>query len=198
MNYYLLCGEHKSIGTIAFAPDSTNGGAELIRELDGIYEMPFEFSLKKVSTGANDLIYSNDFTDLKELFQDYQPNSLAWPMMSVKLKDIFFQNLTASEGVNWITCIVNADELKKNYYILRFSQQFDVLDIERTMFVPGTDLVIRPSFSLNKIQKYSFFTKPSSHDLWKITPALYVNESLKESIQNAKLTGISFEKVRVY
>jgi hypothetical protein len=197
MNYYLLSWEQTSIGTVAFAPDDSKFGGELIRELDGRNEMPFELSLRKVIEGDSGLIYANDFHDLKELFKDYQPNSLAWPLMSVKLRDIFIQNMTGNEGVTWITCTVNATQLQRKYYMLRFTQKFDVLDVDRTIFAGKTDFVVRASFLFSKINIYSFFTKPFSHDLWKITPSLYVNESVREAILEAQLTGISFEKARV-
>jgi len=79
--------------------------------------------LRKAIEAANSFIHSNDLSDLEELFQDYQQNSLAWPMMSLKLRDIIARNLSGSEGINWITCIVNASEAQKQYYIPRFSQE---------------------------------------------------------------------------
>jgi len=44
MNYYLLSWEHTSIGTVAFAPDDAKFGYELIRQLEGRNQMPFEES----------------------------------------------------------------------------------------------------------------------------------------------------------
>src|SRR5690606_17983105 len=140
---------------------------------------------------------SNDLSDLKEIWLDYQPNSLAWPLMSERLKSVIEANLTRNEQIDWIECKVKNGNEERLYFILRFNKMLDVLDMQKTMFVQGTDHIIRPVFASSKISSYSIFSKPSSHDLWKITSGLYVSDALKKAIQKAKLTGIDFEKTTV-
>jgi hypothetical protein len=48
------------------------------------------------------------------------------------------------------------------------------------------------------LRKYRIFSVPSSHDLWKITSGLYVSERIRKAIIKEKLTGVDFEKTRVY
>lgn len=67
----------------AFAPKESKADHELIKELNGINRLPFELNLVKLSVGKSGLIESNDLTSLKEIWLDYQPNSLTFP---VKLK----------------------------------------------------------------------------------------------------------------
>ena len=69
----------------AFAPKGSKADHELIQMLNGINKLPFELSLVKLDVGKNGLIESNDLSDLKEIWLDYQPNSLAWPLMSERL-----------------------------------------------------------------------------------------------------------------
>lgn len=196
--YYFLSWKHgKEPTASACAPKGTKLAQDLISELNGRNELPFELNLVKLEVGKSGLIESNDLTGLKEVWLDYQPNSLAWPLMSEKLKSVIEANLTGNEQIDWIACNIKNGNDEKPYFVLRFNKMFDVLDIQKTMFVQGTDHIIRPVFATSKISSYNIFTKPSSHDLWKITSGLYVNEALKKAIQKAKLTGVDFEKISV-
>jgi hypothetical protein len=196
--YYLLSWKDgKEPLASAFAPKGTKADHELIKELKGRDSLPFELSLVKLDVGKNGLIESNDLTGLKEIWLDYQPNSLAWPLMSERLKSLIETNLKGNEQVDWITCNVKNGNEERPYFILRFNKILDVLDMQKTMFVQGTDHIIRPVFAASKISSYNIFSKPSSHDLWKITSGLYVSEALKKAIQKEKITGVDFEKITV-
>jgi hypothetical protein len=85
----------------------------------------------------------------------------------------------------------------KKYYVLRFNKTLDVLNLEKTLFVKGTDHIIKPVFSLLKINLLNIFCKPSSYNLWKISSGLYVSEKLKKDIQINDVTGVVFEKTSV-
>lgn len=196
--YYLLSWkEGKDPLASAFAPKGSKADHELIKELSGIDELPFELNLVKLDVEKNGLVESNELIGVKEIWRDYQPNSLAWPLMSEKLKDVIDSNLTGKEGVEWINAIVNGNGEQKKYYIPRFKNMLDVLDQDKTMFVQGTNHIIRPVFSLSKIKELHLFSKPSSHDLWKITSGIYISEVLKKAIQKAKITGVDFDETLV-
>jgi len=196
-SYYLMSARNSIKVASAFAPKGTKLAHELINELDNVKEMPFELDLVKLTVDKEGLIESHNLSDLQEIWQDYLPNSLAWPLMSTSLKFIFEKNLTGNEGIDWISVIVKRYDDKRIYFIPRFAEMLDVLDIQKTLFIQGTDMVIRPVFSLSKISKYSVFHQPSSHNLWKITSEIYVSGTLKKSIQKEKLTGLEFEKTSV-
>ncbi len=181
----------------AFAPKGTKLAQDLIPELNGRSNLAFDLSLVKLSSGKNGLIESNDLTDLKEVWLDYQPNSLAWPLFSERLKFVIEANLKGNEHIDWISCNVKNGNEERPYFIIRFNKMLDVLDMQKTMFVQGTDHILKPVFAASKISSYNIFTKPSSHDLWKITSVLYISEVLKKAIQKAKLTGIEFEMTSV-
>jgi hypothetical protein len=195
--YSLNWKDSKDAITNAFAPKGTKLAQDLINELNGLNKLPFDLTLFKLSLAKKGLIVSADLTELKDVWFDYQPNSLAWPLMSEKFKSLIENNLTGKEQIDWIECKVKNGNEERPYFILRFNKMLDVLDLQKTMFVQGTDHIIKPVFASSKISLYSIFSKPSSHELWKITPGLYVSDDLKKAIQKAKLTGMDFDKTLV-
>lgn len=193
-NYYLFSWKHRPELASAIYAIENQVAHELISELNGKNNLPFEFQLKRVKETKDDIIIDENLSPLNAVWLDYQPNSLAWPLMSERLKSIIEAYLTGNEQIDWIECKVKNRSEERTYYILRFNKMLDVLDVQKTMFVQGTDHIIRPVFASSKICSYSIFPNPSSHDLWKITSGLYVSNVLKKAIQKAKLTGMDFEK----
>lgn len=196
--YYLLsCKSGNGPVSSAFAPKGTHLAQDLIKELDGQDSLPFKMKLAKLDVGENGLVRSDQLDGVQETWRDYQPNSLAWPLFSERLKTVIVDNLSGAEGVDWIAAKVAGPVEERLYYIPRFNRALDVLDHQRTLFVEGTDHVIRPVFSHSKVKDYHMFPKPLSHDLWRITSGLYVSQILKSAMQKAKLTGLDFEKTRL-
>ena len=175
-NYYFFCWKSVTQVASAFAPKGTKLAHELIEDIEGMNELPFELELVKLTETKTELIKDKDLNGLDSIWFDYQPNSLAWPLMSAKLKLIISDNLTGKEGISWITAKVNGNGENRNYYIPRFEKMLNVLDEQKTMYVKGTDRIIKPIFSAEKISNYSVFHKLSAYNLWKITSGLYVSE----------------------
>lgn len=193
--YYFLAEKVKPSTAFAYTQGDTPLSHELIPDVIGKSELPFELFLKKVTTGKGGLQVSEDLSELKYLWLDYQPNNLAWPLMSEKMRTVISSHLTGKEGLVWIKALVKGGNEVKEYFIPSFLQKLDVLDKQKTMFVAGTDHIIRPVFSFAKIEKYSIFFAPQ--DYWEITSGLYISETLKNAIQKEKLTGVDFEKTTV-
>lgn len=198
-NYFLLSWKHKPELASAFAVIESVPDNELIPSLDGKKVLPFSFELRKVTEAKDGIVTSGDLGVLNEVWLDYQPNNLAWPLMSSRLKSLVEANLTGNEQIDWIECKVKNGSEERVYFVLRFNQILDVLDLQKTMFVQGTDVIIKPVFSQDKVHKYNVFmaATPGYGQLWKITSGLYVSEVLKKAIQKAKLTGTDFGKTSV-
>lgn len=196
-NYYFLTNKDYPEVASAFAPDDTKLAHELIPELVDADILPFELRLIKLSVGKNGLIKSNDLSGLDKTWLDLQPNSLAWHLMSEKLMELIKRNLTGKEHIDWISATINNGDEKRIYYIPRFEKKLDVLDEKNTMYVKGTDHIIRPHFSLEKIKDLTIFHKPDSNEFWRIPTGLYINDILRKGIIKEKIIGIGFEKVRV-
>jgi len=196
-DFYLMSSKQGPRIASAFAPESTRPSHELLADLRTVKELPFELSLVKLTVGKDGLSRNSDMAGVDPVWLDYQPNSLAWPIFSEKLKDCLEKLLSGKEGISWITVIIHGQRESRTYFVPRFSNELDVLDLEKTKYVPGTDHIIKPVFSLQKVQNYSIFHKPSSNFLWMITPGLYVSEKVKKAIQKEKITGVDFEKTAV-
>jgi hypothetical protein len=195
--YYFLSWKNSAQTASAIYNSEDQVAHELIPKLKGKNSLPFNFILKRIKEGKNKIIIDNNLEELEEIWLDYLPNGFAWPLMSEKLKSVIQINLMKNEHIDWIECKVNNGNEERLYYVLRFNKMLDVLDIEETSFVSGTDVIIRPVFSFSKINGYTIFTLPSSHDLWRIPSGFYVSEKLKKEMQKEKLTGLDFSKVPV-
>jgi hypothetical protein len=126
---------------------------------------------------------------------DYQPNSLAWPMMSIRMKKIIDKLLIGNEGLKWIEAEVKGGEMVYSYFIPVFSKKLETLDSEKTSFVPNTNLIIKQVFDYNKICYYEIF---HGHSLfWQITRQIYVSERIKNELLKNFISGITFESVKV-
>ena len=117
--------------------------------------------------------------------------------MSEKLKNIIEGNLSGNEDIDWVTCKVWAKDKFKIYYIIRFNTLLDVLDIQKTKYLAGTDLIMIPYFSSDKINQFSVFTIPTSDNLYKISLSLFVNYTIKKLIQKEKLKGVDFSTIKI-
>lgn len=175
--FFLTWIESDSTGVV-YAPDGTPLAFELIDIVKDIDEIPFIFELRQGE------------------MQDYIGNSLAWPIMSEKMKKTIDRNLTGEEGIKWIRVNIKAATQIYTYYLLSFKKNLDVLDKNKTIYVSGTDHIIKPVFSLEKIKQYGIFHKPDSL-FGNITAAIYVGEKLKKEILKEKLSGVDFERVAV-
>jgi hypothetical protein len=158
----------------ANAPKGTLG-YELAREILGRDELPFVLHLD----------------DDAELF-DYMPNTIAWPLMSERLKIIICKNLAGNEELTWISAPISYRGKLIPYYIPRFNKNMDVLDQAKTLFAgEQKDLVMKAHLSLEKVANLSFFPLPDD----PITSRNIVSETLKEEIERSCLTGIAFSRV---
>ena len=193
-NYYLLSGELKRKTAFAYSACETPVSYELIPHLKKEDELPFDLVLRRVELINGEVKVSDDMSGVECLWTDYQPNEFAWPLFSENLKNIIIDNLTGNEDIIWIKAIIKLGDERRLYFIPRFRRKLDVIDEQKTLFVKGTDHIIRPVFSLEKVIKYNMFHKPQL--LWEVTSGIYVSEKMKEAIQKEKMS-VSFEKTRV-
>lgn len=166
--------------------------------LENIHELPDKLTMTKVTVGNRGIVKSDDLTDVMDVWPDFPPSNLPFAIMSKKMRCIIEAHLTGEERVDWIVCGVVGNDVEREYYTPRFRIMPDVLDLEKTLFIDGTNSIIKPVFCYQKVQRLALFTKPAMHDLWKLPSTLYVNERLKVSFVKEGITGVSFSKVPVY
>lgn len=191
--YFLLGFEDSSISAIAYTEGPPPISYELLPELQGKDKLPFDFVLRKAISLKNGLNIEENLIGIKNLWPDYLPNCLAWPLMSEPMKTLIEEALTEEDDISWIKAIIKNNSEQKTYYILKFNKKLDVLDINKTAFVPNTELIIKGYFSLQKIEQLSLFHLPNN--LWEITSGIYINQKLKEALRKRGLTGLSFDAI---
>lgn len=111
-------------------------------------DVPFSLELREVFI-ASKLIVG----EVSDVFYDYQPNSLAWPIMSERMKSIIASHLTGSECVEWKSIIINGKGISKKYYIPMFTRKLDTLNISESVYVPVSGIVLKPCFDKEKTKK---------------------------------------------
>lgn len=196
--YFLLTWKHFRGATVsAFPPKGTPLAQDLILDLVNSNELPFDLSLVKLNPSQSGLDISPDISDLPELWPDYMPNKLVWPLFSEKLRQIIDRHLIHDEDLHWIHANVSSAGETRNYYVARFDTMHDVLDEKMTTYVAETKTIIRPWFSAAKVNELSIFPKPKEHDLWRVSSSLYVSELLKRDIEVSGATGVTFEPARI-
>lgn len=194
MNYFFMGLKHFKNVAIACAPDNVGLAHELIGAIKDSDVMPFDFTIKALTVKRDGIHYSNDFSAIETIWLDYQPNSLAWPFFSEKLKNLIEKMLTGEEELRWISCnVCHGNEVRK-YYIPHFTKELDVLNKEKS-FYSNNGSLIRPVFSSVKIQDYSVFPKPSINDLWQVTMAICISDKVKREIMKSKISCVNYEAI---
>jgi hypothetical protein len=195
--YFSFNGKSLTKSVSAFAPPNVKLAQDQIEDFNEINILPYELNLMKISFGNQGILKSENLEDIKEIWLDYMPNSLAWPVLSEKIKNIIEIHLTGNEKLNWLLVIINGNGEKRNYFIPHFNKKLDVLDLNVTIFVGDSDQIFEPCFDFKKIKNFEIFPLPSAFNLWKITPNIMVSEKIKKEILKEKCTGINFGNVRI-
>jgi len=191
---YSLSNKFKPNTAFADTEGKTPLAHKLIPSIKEVSDLPFDLVLKKPVREKEGWKKVVDLTGLKYLWLDYQPNTLAWPLMSERMQGLISKHLTGKEGISWIRALVRSPEEERHYFIPRFERRLDVLDEEKTIFVSGTMHIVKPVFSLDKVRNYGLFHKPQEN-FWEVPSGLYVGSDLREKIKKEKLTGVDFESV---
>ncbi|WP_201984893.1 imm11 family protein [Hymenobacter rubidus] len=199
MNYFLLSPQDSRDVAVACAPVSAPPYFTLMEEMANCLKPPFDLMLKQVSFSKTGSVKSDDLSNLKRLWSDYQPNSFAWPLMSQKLRDIIDYYASGEEQYEWLPINIHARKGdSRTYFVLRFNKSHDVLDLEHSVFHRFPDKpanLVKPVFSQQKIGRLCIFA--CSEVLWQLPTGIYVNYEVRDAAKCEGLEGLHFEKVRV-
>ena len=193
MNYYFFSPKNRRSAAVACAPENTPPAHQLVEGLLEVDALPFELTLKKLLFRSRGTVRFDDLSDVKHVWSDYQPNSLAWPIMSPELRDVIDQNVTEEDAIEWVKVLIRQGSVAaRPYYLLRFTAQKDVLNVEASVYAgAGRSFVAQPVFDAHKIAPLNIFCVPE--DYWQITSGIYVSEKIKKAAKKAGLTGLNFE-----
>jgi hypothetical protein len=195
--YSLSWKDNRNKSAFSVFPKKKLGLAhETIPLLEGRNIFLTECYFKKIIVEKNGLRYE-DVRQEDDVWQDYPPNAFAWPIFSERFMSIIDSNISGNECIDWINVNIEHFEVIKPYYMLRFNKLHDVLDIEKTTYVKGTDHIIVPTFKSSAFEQYHIATIPSSNCLWKITSDIYVSEKMRQTIKNENIKEVEFGKCRI-
>lgn len=190
MNYYWLSINNDKVSTVAYAPEGTPVSHNLIEMMENREDVPFSLELR-------DVFLTSKLTvgEVSDVFYDYQPNSLAWPIMSERMKSIIASHLTGYEYIEWKSVIINGKGISKKYYIPMFTRKLDTLNISESVYVPVSGIVLKPCFDKEKIKNLSVIHSPNL--FWPISTQIYVNEEIKRDLVNSGIKELCFSRVKV-
>lgn len=116
------------------------------------------------------------------------------------MRDLIDCHLTGEEGIDWISVTIYQDTTaSREYYLLRFNEKKDVLNLEKSTFITNhPDLLIKAVFAQNKISNLSVFSKFFDIDnSWQIPHSICVSEVIRRQAKKEKFTGVHYEDARV-
>lgn len=190
MNYYWISINDEKVSTVAYAPQGTPSSYELIPKMADNNTLPFPLRLYEVS--VNDKLEKGAISDT---YYDYQPNSLAWPLMSKRMASIIASHLTGLENIEWREVMVEGCTSSRKYYVPLFTTELDTLNVTESVFVPSSRIVLKPCFKMEKVEKYAMFHGYGK--FWQITSQIYVNEEIKQVLDDMNLEELSFSKIHI-
>lgn len=171
MKYYRICYPQDFVYGVGFPEDEEDKDFEVPD--NGVVKnwKPIVFKLKDGS------------------FSDYQANSAACRLCSIKLKSIIDQHKSFQDEIQWLPVYVkNDDGDTREYFILHFPNEPDVIDWEKSITVDKR-FVVKPVFSLKKIDRRKVFNYPSGGAI-----VLLVSEDIRKAIEKAGCTNLSISK----
>lgn len=123
---------------------------------------------------------------------DHQPNNAGCLLFSERLQSVLEDNRAEADILQWLpVTVVDVEEKSWPYWILHFLTRQDVLNKGKTLFVPGTNLVMKPYFDKALVRTHRVFSYPGA------ALALVVSSEVKQAIRQARCTGIEFSKALV-
>jgi hypothetical protein len=123
---------------------------------------------------------------------DYLACNIGGRICSKKLRDIINQNASTHDDLQWLDLSAIKNGEKQVYYMLHFPYPPDVLNIDRTLFVKNTDIVVRPVFSRIRCESFNVISFYENMGV-----SWYIRDFVKKAIQAAGCTGIEFSQARV-
>lgn len=195
MVFFLSPLNSKSVA-VACAPEDTPASYELISKLERLTALPFDLVLKDILFEKKGPRQSSELGKLKHLWYDYQPNSLAWPIFSERLKNVIDSQTIGEKPFDWLTVTIKQNsKVSRQYYLLRFIKHQDVLNLEHSVFAGrNADFLVKPVFDSNKIENLTIFSAPK--DDGQITSGIYVSQQVRDVAKAQGLVGLNFESTR--
>ena len=112
-------------------------------------------------------------------------------MVSEDLKNLFLSFIGENENIEFLPVPVISKEYgNRTYYIMHFKIIYDVIDKEKTVYVPGTDIITKVRIDQEKAKGLKVFnTQPAINDV-------IVSEDVYQAMKKNKFdVGLEFVQV---
>jgi hypothetical protein len=119
---------------------------------------------------------------------DYQANDMGWRLCSIKLRQVLDEYLSPHDAF-WLPVIVAWEGAEFDYSVLVPPDRSDLLDQNRSIFADEGRFLVKPVLDSRRVGSDAVFT------IGGRTQTLVVRRDLKDAVEHAECTGISFEKV---
>lgn len=109
-------------------------------------------------------------------------------IVSEELKNLFVQYVHDDSLIEFLPVnIISPEYGNKTYYIVNFNRACDVIDKNVTVYVPGTDSIIKVGLDYQKVKNLDVFNAhPYGNDL-------IISEKVKSEMRKRKLiSGVEF------
>ena len=109
-------------------------------------------------------------------------------MVSEELKDLLLSFIGENENIEFFPVTATSKEYgNKTYYIMHFKIIYDVIDVKNTVYVPGTDIIIKVHIDQEKAKGLKVFnSQPAVNDV-------IISEDVYQAIKRNKLDiGLEF------
>lgn len=109
-------------------------------------------------------------------------------MVNQALKDLLQSYVTSANDIEFLPVKAISKEYGNQiYYIMHFKKIFDVIDPQNTLYVEGTDTILKLRLDYNKVKSLNVFnSQPVINDI-------IVSDEVRKSIQKNKLDfGLEF------
>jgi hypothetical protein len=186
-SYYWLCPKGYKDESIAYAPEGTPLSHYLIDSVKDLDELPFSLTLHDVK--ITDSIKIGPISNAEPI--DYVANSLAWPIMSERMKSIIDSGLNGNEGLRWLSVRIMGLTKVFKYYIPVFTVYLDTIDRDKTIYSDKErEWMVKPYYKAEEVNKYAVFHE-NEQVFWQITTGIYVRSDIMKRMKSEGITGIS-------
>lgn len=190
MKYYKLVSSPPPNTLFADTFGETPLAHDLLPDLLRASEVPFPLRLKKMSWEGNSWVPSDRLSGDETHWLDYQPNTLAWILLSERCKNILVSFLKSADLITWLPVSISDEQEVRTYFIPRFDQKPDILDEKNSVYDDELALYISMKFDREKVANFPVFVEPDM--FWEIPTSIIVSEEVRDKLVTAKVTGLEF------
>lgn len=125
-------------------------------------------------------------------WHDYMYNQFAFFIVSERLKKFLEKKSVMNDSIEWVNVNIRHEDIVKEYYIVMFTEQQDVIDEKNTKYYLEDNSILVPCISLEKAEKFKIFSVNDKN----IPVMLYTTYEIKKELQKEKFSNLIFGKAK--